>query len=93
MFVILAILYPIAVQYERGGWWRLLAPITLVTLLIDVWCNYTELALLLWDHPQHGEHTFSQRLRRLQYDQGWRGHVALAIIGYLNGVMPDHIPA
>ena len=55
MSILLFLLYPIAVQFERGGWWLLLAPITLLTLLLDVVCNYTELALLTWDLPQKRE--------------------------------------
>jgi len=49
MFIVLALFYPLAIQYQRGGHWRILAPFTLLTALIDIYCNYTELALLTWD--------------------------------------------
>lgn len=89
MTILLAVLYPLAVQFERGGWWRLLAPITVFTLLIDVIANYTELALLTWDFPRKGEHTFSTRLLRLRYTYGWRGTVYHAVIAYLNYFAPN----
>ena len=89
MSILLALLYPLAVQYERGGWWKLLAPLTLVTLLLDVVLNYTELALLTWDRPLSGEWTFSTRLKRLQTDRGWRGVLARYVVVYLNFFAPD----
>ena len=84
MTILLALLYPIAVQYDRGGRWRLLAPLTLLTIGINLLANYTELALLTWDLPQPGEHTFSQRLKRLVNDRGWRGVLARGIAAGLN---------
>lgn len=92
MFIILAILYPLAVQFERGGWWRLLAPVTFIAFLIDVWCNYTELALIFWDFPRRNEFTFSVRLRRLQHDEGWRGKLARPVVAYLNFFYAGHVP-
>jgi hypothetical protein len=87
--LLLAILYPIAVQYERGGWWRLLAPVTVLALLIDVVANYTELALLTWDFPRKGEYTFSTRLLRLRYDTGATGAWCREVIRYLNFFAPN----
>lgn len=84
MSILLALLYPIAVQYERGGMWRLLAPVTCFALVIDVIANYTELALLTWDFPKKNEFTFSTRLKRLKFDYGWRGKLAQPIVAYLN---------
>lgn len=70
-------LYIIGVQYERGGWWYLVAPVTLIAWVIDVWLNFTELALLTWDWPRNEyELTFSNRLKRLVHDGGWRGNFA-----------------
>lgn len=89
MSALLAVLYPLVIQYERGGWWRLLAPLTLFALIIDVVANYTELALLTWDFPRTGEWTFSQRLKRLQYDMSWRQDLANIIIKYLDFFDPD----
>ena len=95
MTILLALLYPIAVQYDRGGRWRLLAPLTLLTIGINMLANYTELALLTWDLPRPGERTFSQRLRRLVNDDGWRGVLARGIAEALNYFAPDgrHVPA
>lgn len=92
MTLLLALLFPFAIQYERGGWWRVLAPITLLTVIVDVAANYTELALLTWDHPRPGEHTFSQRLYRLQFNTDWRGSLARPIVDALNYFAPiQHI--
>lgn len=70
-------LYIIGVQYERGGWWVVLMPITLIALVFDVLLNFTELAALTWDWPRNEyELTFSNRLKRLVHDSGWRGNFA-----------------
>lgn len=92
MSLILFLLYPIAIQYERGGWWYLLAPVTFTALVIDIIANYTELALVFgW--PRKGEFTFSQRLKRLSYRADWRGDVAQWCIWYTNKFDPqgDHV--
>jgi hypothetical protein len=68
--LLLAFLYPLAIQSDRGIWWEIaltLALILPITLLLDICANYTELALLTWDFPHQGEYTFSKRLERLQY--------------------------
>lgn len=91
MTILLAILYPIAVQYERCGWWRLLAPVTVFSLFIDVIANYTELALITWDFPAKNEWTFSTRAQRLQYYAGWRGSFARAVKAYCNFFYKNHI--
>jgi len=87
--LVLALLYPLAVQVERGGWWYVLAPLTIVTLALDVVCNYTELALLTWDFPQKKEYTFSTRLLRLKHDRGWRGYYCAYVIVFLNYFAPN----
>ena len=89
MSILLAIIYPLAVQIERKGWWYLLAPVTIFALVIDVIANYTELALMTWDFPRRGEHTFSTRLLRLKHDAGWRGFCARLIAKYLNYFSPS----
>ena len=90
MSLILMALYPIAVQYVHGGWWRLVAPITLVTLVIDVIANYTELSLI-FGFPKQGEYTFSHRLKRLSYLADWRGDFARWCVKYCNRFDPYHI--
>lgn len=84
MSLLLALLYIPAVQYTRGGWWRLLVPVTLFALLLDVIANYTELALLTWDWPRKREYTFSTRLIRLQHSADWRGKLVRPIVTFLN---------
>ncbi len=88
MSLILALLYPIAVQYERGGWWYLLAPVTLTALLIDVIVTHTEL-VLIFGWPAKNEWTFSTALLRLRYEGGWRGKFARLIVQYLNYFAPN----
>jgi len=78
-------MYIVGIQYERGGWWRVVAPITVAAFVLDVALNYTELRLLMWDKPREGEYTFSQRLERLQLETGLRGKVARFIERYMLG--------
>jgi hypothetical protein len=88
MSILLFLLYPVAIQVERGGAWNLLLPVTLLALLIDVLANYTELALIFgW--PRSGEWTFSQRLRRLSWRADWRGDLARWCIDYTDRFDPD----
>ena len=56
--------------------WALAFPLVVVALLLDIALNYTLFALLLWDFPQKGEYTFSQRLSRLVRGDGWKACVA-----------------
>ena len=79
MTILLIILYPFAIQYTRGGWWRLMILVTVLASIIDVIVNYTELALLTWDFPRKGEYMFSMRLERLIHNDDWRGSLARAI--------------
>ena len=92
MSMLLAILYPFAIRIARGGLWRLMLPVTVLGLIIDVWCNYTELALLTGDFPKAGEYTLSQRLVRLQTGNRWQRFVARVVIPYLNYFDPGHVP-
>lgn len=89
--LILALCYPLAIQYKVRNW-RWLAPFTLTVLVVDVIANYTELALLTGDLPQEGEYTFSQRLVRLQDGNLWQRIVAKIVIPYLNYFDPGHVP-
>ena len=75
--------------YLENGFWRVLAPVVFVAALLDVLANYTELALLTWDWPRPGEHTFSQRLYRLCQDPNRWGCIATAKV--LNYFVPGHI--
>jgi hypothetical protein len=89
MTILLALLFPLAIQYERKGWWYLVLPVTLSAFVVDVIANYTELAFLLWDFPRQGEYTFSQRLHRLQYANGLRGLISRKIVLTLNYISPS----
>ena len=88
--LLLAALYPIAIQYERGGWWRLLLPLTAAVALLDVWLNWTTFSLYLASAPRKREYTLSQHLERLVFDPGWRGYIARAVARYTN--WPDPTP-
>lgn len=91
--LLLAAAYPMAIQYERGGWWKLLIPLTLAAAIVDVWLNFTTFAICLWSAPGKKENTFSQHLERLVFDVGWRGVVARLVARYTNKFdpTPPHI--
>ena len=89
MSLLLALLYPIAIQYERGGLWWCVLPITFVAFIVDVLANWGELALI-YGKPKADEWTFSQRLKRLSYLEGWRGDLARWCVGYCNRWAPKH---
>jgi hypothetical protein len=92
--LLLAILYIPAIQYERGGWWKLLMPFTAFVALLDVYLNWTTFSILLRSTPGRREITFSQHLERLVFEQGLRGKVARAVARYTNKFdpTPPHIP-
>jgi len=91
MSLLLALLYPLAIQYERGGWWRVVLPVTALALVIDVLANYSELALLTWDWPQANEFTFSKRLARLRLLPGWRGWACWRVARWLDWCAPSGV--
>ena len=87
--LVVLLLYPLAIQYSRGGYWRVLMPLTLLVAILDVICNYTELALLTWDWPRSGEVTFSQRCKRMKLENTWGGTLARFIEPFLDYFDPD----
>lgn len=87
----LAALFPIVIQYKRGGWFLPLTLLAGVLLVIDVALNFTALALWTLDFPRKGEWTFSQRLARLIRRTDWRGNIARRIAAYLNLFDPNHV--
>jgi hypothetical protein len=91
--LLLAVAYPVVIQYERGGWWKLLMPFTLLAALVDVWLNFTTFSIYMASTPGKKEITFSQHLERLVFDTGWRGVVARVIARYTNKFdpTPPHI--
>jgi hypothetical protein len=78
------ILFVFAMAIQRAGNDRklnatlkvLAAPVVLYAGVLDVFLNYTVLALLTWDFPRKGEITFSKRLGRLNDNTDWRGGMA-----------------
>ena len=91
--LLLLVFFPLIIQYERGGWWRLLLPFYLAALLVDVWLNFTTLALYTFDVPQRREYTFSQRLGRLVLLTSLLGMLARVLARYLNywDPTPPHV--
>jgi len=91
MTLLLALLYPLAIQGLRGGFWRVLLPLTALAWVVDVIANYTELALLTWDFPRGKEYTFSDRCLRLVKQDGWAGFVGRCTQKYCNFFYEGHI--
>ena len=60
-----ALLYPVVVQYRRGGLYKTLAPVAAFFLLLDVLANYTEWAFV-FGLPAKGDWTLTHRLRRME---------------------------
>lgn len=89
--VLLGLLFPLAIQYKRGGWFLPLTLLAGVLLVFDVLINFTSLALLTLDVPRQGEWTFSQRLARLIHRTDWRGNIARRTAAYLNHFDPYHV--
>jgi hypothetical protein len=90
--LILAVRFVIAIQYKRGGWWRLLTPLAVRTGLLDVYLNYTTFSVYLGGLPEKGETTLSKRCKRLVHDKGWRGFIARLIARFTNRFDKNHIP-
>lgn len=81
-------LFALAIQTERGGYWRVFVVFMPPAMLLDVILNFTELAVLTWDFPRAGEWTFSVRLRRLMQRDDWRGAVARYLAKILDAIDP-----
>lgn len=92
--LLLAVLYPIAVQYERGGRWRWLFVFYAAAGLLSTLVNFTWITLITRDLPRKREITTSQRCERLVYADGFSGVLARAIARYTNyfDPTPPHIP-
>lgn len=56
--------------------WAIALPFVVIAVALDIFLNFTLLALLSWDFPQQGEYTFSQRLARLVRGTGRKARVA-----------------
>lgn len=90
---LLWILYPIAIQYERGGWWNICLIVALPAWVLDVILNHTTLALLTYSFPMKRldkyEWTFSDRLARLQYGNLWKHRIARYLKRVLDPIAPS----
>lgn len=60
-----ALLYPLVVQYRRGGLYKALAPVAAFFVLLDVLANYTEWTFV-FGLPAKGDWTLTHRLRRME---------------------------
>ena len=60
-----ALLYPIAIQFKRGGLWNCVLPVTAITAALDVAANYTEVAFV-FGFPEKGDYTITRRFRRME---------------------------
>lgn len=91
---LLAVVYPLGIQYERGGYFRLLLPFYATAAVLSVTVNVTWLSLLVWELPKKREITTSQRCERLVFSDGWTGMLARAVARFTNRFdpTPPHIP-
>jgi hypothetical protein len=88
--LITLLFFPLAIQYERGGAWKLLFPLYIATAILDTIANYTEVSLLCLAWPEPGKPTVSMRIPALLVQGGWRGKLALWVAKYLNYFAPNH---
>jgi hypothetical protein len=86
------LLYAVAVQYERGGAWRALAPLAFSVLLAS-WMINQSLGRLIYGKPTTWRETFSLHTQRMQSAAGIRGRIARLVKALLNFAAPreDHI--
>lgn len=96
--ILLAALYPIAIQYERGGWWQIFYIVAIPALIVDAIANWIPLSILLFELPfkysptlHRTEYTFSDRLERLVFEINWRGPVARFVAKTLNTIAPSKV--
>lgn len=91
--LLLTVVYPLGIQYERGGWFRVLLPFYALAAVLSVTVNVTWFSLVVWELPRKGEITTSQRCERLVFSSGWPGVLARSIARYTNlfDPTPPHI--
>jgi len=95
-FGLLWLRFIIAINYERGGWWRLLVPMAIRAGMLDIALNYTLFSLLVLDFPRKGEYTISKHLERLVLLQTLKGAMCRYVCRYFinrwDKVGGPHIP-
>ena len=84
-----ALTYPIVIQYKRGRWWSLLAPLAAFVLFVDIIANYLEWSIVFgW--PQRSDHTITARTKSMLDDKlESRRKLAQLIQIYLDACEPD----
>ncbi len=89
---VLGVLYTLWIQHERGGWWRACHVFGFSGFALDVFANYTTLAVIFWNWPGRA-FTFSKHLKPLSQLPGRRGVVANMVADVLDDLAPsgDHI--
>ena len=95
--ILLAILYPIAIQYERGGFWYIVVPFfTLPAFIIDVFMNITLISIIYGEPPfkynkyiGKREITYSDRLERLVNEPHELYHESVIIAKWLSRIAPS----
>jgi hypothetical protein len=88
--IIMLIWYIIGIQYERGGFWKALAPFTFIGFLYDCFLQRTWARIWFWEIEPSGEFTITMRLCRLVFSAGWRGRLARLLARVLNFFAPNH---
>lgn len=83
-------IYAIGVQYERGGAWKLVFPVTLLALLMS-WALNQTLGRLLYGTPASWRETFSKHTERTTHLMSWRGRVARLMAAVLNFFSHDEL--
>lgn len=76
-------LYALAVQSERGGLWRLLAPVAIAALLMSCALNQS-LGRLIYGRPTSWRETFSKHTERMCQEPGMAGRWARLFAAILN---------
>jgi len=85
------VLYPLAIQFKRGGWWSILKPLALFTAVLDVAANYTEVAIV-FGKPKPGKVTITRRLKAMVHDLDElpsRRQFAGMVLIFLDACEPD----
>lgn len=88
---LLLLAYFVVIQFERGGWWKIMIIPSIPAFLLDVLLAHTLFPLLVLDFPRSGEWTFSDHLARLVYSDGWRGEFARYMKKVLDAMAPSGI--
>lgn len=86
---VVALTYPLVIQYKRGGLYRVLYPFAALVLALDVLASYTEW-WLVFGKPAAGDHTITQRVRSMHTaDADSRRNLARLVQVYLDACEPD----